>query len=170
MGTGRSGSRRLLRIEVIPVDQTSFGYGEGDCAWACLASIFEEPLESFGYDKLMAPNDPDLAKLTACRWPHLECHTVDLGHDYRLVDGPSVPGHPHPQRWTYEPASRWVPPTDDYWMATVFSQSLKHPPESPYYGMAALHAVVMHGDRLAHDPNPRNEQKMMPLVMQTWWT
>lgn len=156
---------------MIPVYQTRFGWGEGDCFWACLASIFEEPLESFHYGKLLAPNDPDIAKLSECRWPRLKFHFDDLGRNYRLVDGPSVPGHPHPQRWKYDPPAEWDAPTLGYWIASVFSQKLRHPIESPYYGMPGLHAVIMHGRHVVHDPNPHNvPYESVSPIMRTWWT
>lgn len=149
-----------------------WGRGKGDCAWAALASIFEEPLMSFGYDKLEAPCDEDLKKLTECRWPHLEFHREEVSKNWRLVDASPTLGYEYGQRWHYDPAEPedWEPPAD-YWLGTVFSQRLKHPEDSSYYGMPGLHAVVMHGREVAHDPNPQKPyEEPLPLVMMTWWT
>lgn len=162
---------------MIPVYQQHFGWGEGDCTWACLASIFEEPLESFAYSKVMALSDGDLMKLTEQRWPHLEYVHADLATNYRIVDGPyDVPGVGS-QRWAYDlpRPDKWAPPlcgaTDYFYLGSVHSQKLMHPVESPYYGMPGLHSVVMHGREVAHDPNPNNDPygEPLPIVGIGFW-
>lgn len=157
---------------MIPVYQHSFGYGKGSCAWACVASIFEVSIESLKIDKIMPPTDTDLAKFTACRWPAIQFHYEDLACDYELIDGPSVPEHPHPKRWSYAAPETFEPPPVEFWMATVFSPGLKRPVGDPYYPMPALHAVVMQGDKLAHDPNPNytHSELYSPVVAKSWWT
>lgn len=145
-------------------------WGEGDCAWAALASLFEEPLDSFHYAHLQAASEADVRKLSELRWPHLEFHYRDVCENYHLVPGPSVYGHEWAERWAWDWPESWEPPHDGYWIATVASQTLQRPESDPYYGMPALHAVVMKGNRLAHDPNPRNQFKMMPLAAMSWWT
>jgi hypothetical protein len=160
---------------VIPVHQQHFGWGAGDCAWAVLASIFEEPLESFAYDRLMAPSDADLIKLTEQRWPHLRYIDMDLCKDYRVVEdaGPDVEGI-GTGRWAYEvpDPEHLLPPIADatggYYLGSLHSQKLMCPPENPYYGMPGLHAVVMKDRTVAHDPNPNNDPYPDPAPLCGW--
>jgi hypothetical protein len=160
-------ARGRAHPRMIPVYQRHIGeFGKGDCAWAALASLFEEPLESFHYDMLEAPSNEDERKLTECRWPHLEYHFRDLALNLRLEECYGAGG----ERWHYDYPETWEPPVPGFWIASIESQSLKRPVTDPYYPMPALHAVVMHGRDLAHDPNPNNEFRLTPMVGQSWWT
>lgn len=154
---------------MIPVYQEHFGWGSGDCAWAALASIFEEPLESFEYDngRLEALSDGDLKKLTEVRWPHLKFLYLDLARNYRVAE---VAGR---DRWAYDlpTPDEWWPPTDGYYFGSVHSQKLRAPEDSDWYGMPGLHAVVMKGRTVAHDPNPTNAPypDPVPITGCGWW-
>lgn len=157
---------------MIPVYQESFGYGQGSCAWACVASIFEVTHAALNIDKIAPPNDDDLEKWTELVHPELEMHRVDHTFNYRLIPGPSVPRHPHPERWAYDIPDEVLAPTDGFWMASIYSPGLSRPVEDPYYGMAALHAVVFEGNTLVHDPNPKYTiGEYVPRISRaTWWT
>lgn len=161
-------SKRNCVRRMKPVYQRHLTWGAGDCAWACLASIFEEPLDSFCYDRLEALDAGDLAKLTECRWPHLRFYEEDCCYDFELVDADPAWGG-DPQRWTYKVPKTFEPPTDGYWMASVASPRLKRPTEDPYYPMPALHAVVFKGDQLVHDPNPNYNVEYDRIHMKSWW-
>lgn len=150
-----------------PVFQDRKGFGQGNCVWACIASIFEIPLDTLRYPP---PFTEDVLAWTKEHYPALEFHNVDLGFDYRLRDVPGIPEGE--QRWHYRLRRKWEPPTDDYWIASVDSQGLMRPVEDPYYPMPALHAVVMKGRDLVHDPNdsyPLGSYKPK-VVMQSWWS
>lgn len=157
-----------------PVFQDTFGHGNGNCAWACVASIFELSLPEaqgvFG-----PPDESELRIWTRMKLPDMTFHSIDLGYDYEVVDGyPDCEGV-GTGRWTYKVAADWEPPdasaTGGYWMATIPSQKLVRPVEDPYYPMFALHAVVMFGRLCVHDPNPNNRPDPSPLVVdQHWWT
>lgn len=151
-----------------PIYQDRFSYGNGNCFWACVASIMEIPLDNLRYGP---PYDHEVAAWTKREQPYLTHHSVHLGRNYRLVDHPPSPGHPHPQRWVYDDAGDdWEPPTDDYWIGTIWSPGLKRPKDDPYL-CRPLHAVVMLGRDVVHDPNPNyKEPRMTGLVGQTWWT
>lgn len=156
---------------MIPVYQERFGWGEGDCVWATLASIFEIPYPEMGTERIASPHYSDVRKWTECRFPYLEYHYEDWSVNYRLVPGPSIPEHPSPTRWAYDVPDEFEPPVEGYWMGTIHSLSLRAPLESAYYGMPGLHAVVMKGRKLVHDPNPHNVHEKPPqLVMASWWT
>lgn len=154
-----------------PVYQDRFGYGEGNCVWACIASIFEIPLESL-HGERAGPCDADLTKWTDRAMPHLEYRYEDCAYDYELVPGPSTEKHPHPERWTYKVPATFKPPPVQFWGATVWSPKLKHPIDSPWYGMPGLHMVVMEGDKMIHDPNPNytHDELYSPVVAKSWWT
>jgi hypothetical protein len=146
--------------------QDRFGFGDGNCAWAALASIFNLDYPPRGYPPACIE---DFKAWTSRFRPDLCVHERNLATNYRVVEGfPDYEGVGS-GRWTYDIPETWEPPVDDWWIATVQSQSLKRPISDPYYPMPALHAVVMCGPDFVHDPNPRNEQKMMPLIAQTWW-
>lgn len=156
-----------------PVFQDTFGHGQGNCAWACVASLFElslpEAQQHFG-----PPDFQDLREWTKLFRPELEYKYIDLGYDYEIVDGfPDCEGV-GTGRWTYKIAADWEPPdaslTDGYWLATVPSQKLVRPVSDPYYPMAALHMVVMRDRVCVHDPNPNNDLIRHPQVIDLhWW-
>jgi hypothetical protein len=158
---------------MIPVFQDSFGFGNGNCAWACIASIFELSIEDVQDGG--PPTDDDLVRWTRKHFPALAYQILDLGYDYDVVHGyPDCKGV-GTGRWTYKVRETWEPPdasvTDGYWMATVPSQTLKRPIKDPYYPMPALHAVVMKGRECVHNPNPKNFLDPNPqVIMQSWWT
>lgn len=156
-----------------PVFQDSFGFANGNCAWACTASIFELPLEDF-------PRPPFSGNQAWFDWtkankPHLSFNNVDLGYDYDIVDGfPDVPNW-GTGRYTYKVREKWEPPdaraTGGYWIAIVPSQGLARPAEDAYYPMPALHAVVMLSRECVHNPHPSHTLEPYPkVVAQTWWT
>jgi hypothetical protein len=148
---------------VKPVFQDRFGWGEGSCAWACIASIFELPLAQF--ERCRPPNDSDIQKWTECALPHLMVASRDVATNYRMIYSPYVG-----LKWTYDVAGVCEPPTDDYWIATVHSNAVKSPPESDWWPMPGLHAVVMHGSEFVHDPNPKYQgMPLPPMVSQLWW-
>jgi hypothetical protein len=152
-----------------PVYQDRRGYGQGNCVWACVASIFEIPLELLRYPP---PCEADLRRWTAFHQPYREFHYADLSTNYRLVDGyPEAPGV-GTSRWAYdlcEPGD-YEPPEVEFWIASIPSPGLKLPVEDPYYPMPALHAVVMRGDTCVHDPNPDYRINPHPQVVAAeWW-
>lgn len=153
-----------------PVYQNQLGWGAGDCAWACVASIFELELADLGIEQIAPPCDADLRKWTECRFPNVRFCYEDICTDFDLVEAdPSWGGDAF--RWVYKVPSDFEPPPVEYWMASVFSLGLQPPPEYPYYPFPGLHAVVMRGKDLAHDPNPRytNDMLYSPVLMKTWW-
>lgn len=159
---------------MIPVFQDRFDYGFGNCAWACIASILEQPLEDVQGGR-RPPSIADLIEWTAEYVPELSFNSLDLCYNFRPVNGyPDVP-ELGTERWTYDIHKDWEPPdasaTDGYWIASVPSQTLKRPVEDPYFPMPSLHAVVMHGRYCVHDPNSYNRIDPEPQVsMQYWWT
>jgi hypothetical protein len=144
-----------------PVFQTKFDWGQGNCAHACIASIFELPLEEVDAT-LKDSYAQTIIDWTKQHLPHLEFHNRDLAYNYQVTKN---------EKWTYDVPKEWNPPTDEYWMAAVESRGLKRPDDDPYYPLPALHAVVMHGRELVHDPNPKYQGlPLTPMVMQSWWT
>lgn len=155
---------------MIPVFQTQFGYGKGSCHLACIASIFEcEEADLKLYD-FLAMDEEDTAKWTECCRPELEFHSEDLGYDFELVDASPAWGG-DPQRWTYKVRETYEPPPVEFWIASIFSPAVKRPMADPYYPMPALHAVVMRGNQIAHDPNPAYDTvgHIPRVVMKSWW-
>jgi hypothetical protein len=157
---------------MIPVFQNKFGFGEGNCAWACLASVFELSLDSMPTEP---PYPQDWFDWTQENVPHLVYTNKDLAYDYELRGSFPKTKDFGTKRWTYKVNLQWEPPdasaTGGYWIATVPSQRLKRPVEDPYYPLPALHAVVMLDRECVHDPNPHNTLDPSPLVIQqTWWT
>jgi hypothetical protein len=154
------------------VYQDKFGHGEGNCAWACVASIFDLDIEAVRYPA--GPSLDDLRLWTKNHYPALTLHGRDLGFNYRIVRGgyKRVP-RVGTGRWTYDIPVTWTAPTPGYWLASIFSLKLKRPIEDPYYPMPNLHMVVMKGRELVHDPHP-SYAELVPyqptVVMQTWWT
>jgi len=157
-----------------PVYQDTFGHGNGNCAWAVVASIFELSLKdaqgAFG-----PPCSEDLDLWTRMHMPGYKYHNLDLGYDFEIVEGyPDCEGV-GTGRWTYKVRDEWEPPdasaTDGYWFGTIPSQRLVRPVSDPYYPMPALHAVVMRGRVCVHDPNPNNHLDPHPRVLElSWWT
>lgn len=150
------------------VYQDRFGNGKGNCAWACIATIFGLSLDDLRYPP---PYTTDILRWTEETYPGLAYNNVDHGRNYRIVEGfPDVPGVGS-GRWTYDLPDDYDPPPAEFWMATVFSPGLKRGVEDPYYPMPGLHAVVMQGKTLYHDPNPAYEtpRDVTPVVMKTWW-
>lgn len=147
---------------MIPIFQTKFGYGEGNCAHACIASIFELPLKLVDFE--VADWD-EIQAWTALNFPELTVGEIDLAFNVEEKSN---------GRWAYEVPNTWEPPTGAYWMASVNSRNLQRPESDPYYPMPALHAIVMKGRQIAHDPNPNNPYMIggspERVVMQTFWT
>jgi hypothetical protein len=134
------------------------GNGGGDCVAACLATIFEIPLDEVGIAD--GPSATELADWTRRRYPWLECREQDHGKDYREVEG---------GLWTYDiPEESPAPLTGGIWMASVVSPSglLRH---GPYAGSPVLHCVVMRGRQCAWDPSPSRDECFGVVVLQTWW-
>lgn len=156
-----------------PVFQDSFGFGNGNCTWAAVASIFELSLSEAQGES--GPGDSaDVLAWTKARFPNLSFNNLDLGYDYEIVDGYPDCEFVGTGRWTYKIAKYWDPPdaaaTDGYWLGVVPSQRLKRPVCDPYYPMVALHAVVMLGRKCVHDPNPKNVLIEHPQITQlSWW-
>lgn len=154
---------------MIPVYQDQFDYGRGNCMWAAIASVFEVNLEQF---RLCAPPcGDDIRKWTEIAYPHLTFHYRDLCTNYRVVKGfPDVPNW-RTGRWAWDDPDQdaWEPPPAEYWIASVHSQRLKRPVEDGYYPMPALHAVVMNGHKMVHDPNPKNGAYTPIVCGQSWW-
>lgn len=149
-----------------PVFQDRFGYGEGNCAWACVASILEIDLDDLRFPP---PTDADLLAWTE-QHTSLRYNFVDLGTNFRVVGGfPDAPSV-GTGRWTYDLPAEWTPPPTEFWMATINSLGLERPVSDPYYPMPALHAVVMQGRKIAHDPNPAYALPYDPTVVaMSWW-
>jgi hypothetical protein len=144
---------RGVRRDMKPVYQDRMGYGQGNCVWACIASIFEIPLELLRYPP---PCETVLRRWTAREQPYLQFHYTDLSTNYRLVEGyPDVPGV-GTARWAYDvrEPDDYDPPEAEFWIASIPSPVLKRPIEDSYYPMPALHAVVMQGRECVHDPHP----------------
>ncbi len=118
-----------------------------------MASIFEiEEADLKLYD-FLAPDKDDTRKWTELVHPELEFHDEDCAYDFELIDADLAWGG-DPQRWTYKVPDSFEAPTARFWIASVFSPGLTRPTTDPYYPMPALHAVVMRGKKLVHDPNP----------------
>lgn len=149
------------------VYQDRFGYGEGNCAWACISTLFDIPLDDLRHPP---PCAEDLLRWTQEYMPHLEYHHIDLGRNFRLVEGYDYVEGVGTERWTYDLPDAWDPPVEGYWLASINSLGLKRPVEDPYYPMPALHMVVMRGRELFHDPNAQYADYEPTVVMQTWWT
>lgn len=151
------------------VFQDSFEFGKGNCVWACVASLFDLDLDDLRFPP---PSDGELMAWSKRELPHLTFNNVDYGHNYRVVDGyPDCPGV-GTGRWTYDlrPEDERINPTTEFWLASVNSLRLKRPVCDSYYPMPALHMVVMRGNEIWHDPNPKNPRKYEPtVVMATWW-
>lgn len=147
-----------------PVFQDAFGWNQGNCVWACVASVFELPLEQF--QGLGPPNGEDLAKWTEVALPGLEIHDVDLRQNYRMLYTPYSG-----LKWTCDPPQEWRPPHGGYWLAVVESHAVRCPPDSDWWPGPGLHCVVMRGSELAHDPNPAYQGKPAQTPLrQLWWT
>lgn len=162
------GGSRSLGLILKPVYQDQFGYGKGNCVWACVASLFDIPLDDL---RLPAPTDEELSAWFEEQLPDLELHHRDMAVDYRVIEGyPYVEGV-GTGRWTYDLPKKWTCPTRGYWMASIHSPGLMTPVESHYYPMPGMHMVVMKGRKLVHDPNPNYEVPYEPeIVEQHWWT
>lgn len=151
------------------VFQDKFDFGKGNCVWACIASLFDLELSDLDY---APPTSQDLIDWTKREMSDLEFHNVDYGYNYRVVDGYEDCEHVGTGRWTYDlrPDEEKIKPTTEFWLASVHSLQLKRPICDSYYPMPALHMVVMQGDKLWHDPNPKNPRDYEPtVVMASWW-
>lgn len=147
---------------MIPVFQDRFGFGTGNCAWACVASILGVDLDALRFPP---PTTEDLLAWTQEN-TSFYYNWADLGSNYRLVDLEGIG-----ERWTYDLPEEWTPPPVEFWMGTIFSPGLERDVSDPYYPMPALHAVVMRGRELIHDPNPAYEVPYEPTVVgMSWWT
>lgn len=149
-----------------PVDQTTFfveGESRGNCMAACIATIFELSLE-----EVDVPDATSFAEM--CAWTStrfdgaLEFHEVDHGVDYRVIEDGEFG-----DRWTYDlTEDPPAPPTFGLWIAGVQSPRIVHE-TGPWRGMPGLHAVVMRGGQLAHDPHPQRDMGIGPIVTSMWW-
>jgi hypothetical protein len=127
---------------VIEVEQTIMGSepGGGNCVAACIASIFDVPLETV---------------------------TVPLGGSYQAVCDwtrrhyPGLyPVHVVWDRSDWDELVNVEPPTRfrSYWIASV---------ESPRTG--GLHAIVMHGKDVAWDPHPQRDMGFGLCAGMGYW-
>lgn len=152
------------------VYQDRFGNGEGNCVWACVATLFGLPLEQL---RLPPPAAPELLDWTKENTPALAFHNVDLATNFRLIDGYKDVKGVGPSRWAYDIPDTWEPPVRGFWIAGVNSLGLKRTEEDPYFPMPALHAVVMLGREMYHDPNPSYADRVPyepTVVDKSWWT
>jgi hypothetical protein len=173
VGTASSGCGVAIAVSGASprrVYQDRFGYGEGNCAWACVATLFGVGLDRL---RLPPPSDSELMAWSKGAAPMLEFHNRDLATNYRIEEGYEDVEGVGTGRWAYDVPDEWEPPVPGFWLASVNSPGLKRPVEDPYYPMPALHMVVMCGRDMYHDPNPRYAD-LVPyeptVVGQTWWT
>lgn len=137
-----------------PVEQTT----PRNCVAACVASIFECPIEEVDIAEGGGLNE--VARWTAEHYPVLTACSRIVG------------GIWHGDVWldTYPPAHTVEPPflLRGYWIAGAIS---------PRGGMQlidgqwkpSLHAVVMYGREVAWDPHPDRETGIGGLYDATWW-
>lgn len=151
------------------VFQDKFDFGKGNCVWACIASLFDLNLADLRWPP---PSSEMVMEWSKGELPHLDYHNVDYGTNYRIEEGYPDCQYVGTGRWKYDlrPENERIKPTVEFWIASVNSLQLKRPICDPYYPMPALHAVVMQGDKLWHDPNPKNPRDYEPtIVMASWW-
>jgi hypothetical protein len=157
---------------VKPVEQTTLydGTGKrGNCVAACVASIFERPLDELeGQGIGPGCSARELMEWTRQHAAGLCVVNTDHSRNFRIVENEGKPD----ERWAYDL------PTDDeipdvflggcYWIATVVSPRgvLQH---GPYRGSPVLHAVVMRGHALVWDPHPQRYMGVGQLVGRTYW-
>jgi hypothetical protein len=142
--------------------QDRLGNQQGNCVWACIASLFPQ----FELDDLRYPPPiPDEVEAwTEKHLPDVQFRHRDLAINHEFNE--------ETEKWSYDPPETWEPPCEGLWMGSIHSRGLMSPPESAYYGMPALHAVVMQDWELWHDPNPNYQNTIhLPFVLieQTWW-
>lgn len=148
------------------VEQTRFyrGDGRGNCVAAVLASLFDLDIDDV--DVPDGCSNSEVAAWSHAHYSSLECHTVDHGVNYRVLEeGPQG-------RWAFDlPDEPPVSPTEGPWMATIVSPSGHRLSSGSYRGTPVLHAVVMIGAELAWDPNPAYDWStaVPTVVMSTWW-
>lgn len=129
---------------MIPVVQSIVGDGKdgrpyGDCIRACVASIFELPIEQV----------PHFAAAEGNAWPRALARWLKPFHlaadrdDYR-----EQPSRDWPRRMY-----------DGWWIASVVSENIE----------GATHAVVMHEDKVVHDPSPFPRRTPYVFVGATWF-
>jgi hypothetical protein len=159
---------------VRPVEQTTFYDGSsgqrGNCTAACVASIFERPLEEV--DSCVPPGSSwsQVDFYTRRVAPFLSVHAIDLCLNHRQVEEAT---ERHPQgRWTYDlpPADAWERRWESMglWIAAVVSPrgTLR---DGPYRDMPIQHAVVMRGSELAWDPHPDRDLGVGQVLEMCWW-
>lgn len=154
------------------VYQDRFGWGDGNCVWACVATLFGCELDDLR-DQEAGATCEDLLVWSKNHVPTLEYNDVDLATNVRLVGGFEDIDGVGSERWTYDVPTEWEPPVPGFWLASINSLGLKRPVEDPYYPLPALHMVVMLGRQMYHDPNPNYADRVPyepTVVMQTWWT
>ncbi len=118
---------------MIPVMQTTFGYGKGNCQPACVASILEINLED-------VPDWRDGAWMLKYEaW--LGRHGYGLIHLFWSFDGENTNGE-----WPKELGIHG----DGYYLASGLSPRAGRDGNSD----KMLHACVYQGGELAHDPHP----------------
>lgn len=139
-----------------PVEQTEFwAPAEGDapekrgnCVAACLASLFEVPIE----DCAGVIYYNQLCEWTKERFPALSVDQVGVGDSWGQTRDP-------------EAYLEW--PTEHfcfgYWMATVWSPRVVDLVGDDGYMEWGLHAVVMRGSDLAWDPFPGADWSEEPM-------
>lgn len=155
-------------LGVKQVYQDRVGWGEGNCVWACIATIFRVPLDELRFPP---PTMAEVEEWTERCRPALAFRYADLGQNFRL-EGSGYERIPEwgRQRWTYDVAPYPGAPTEGLWMATVPSRGLSRPADDPYYPMPAMHCVVMRGDDIVHDPHPSYELAPYDEVHgMAWW-
>ncbi len=142
-----------------PLEET-----RGDCVAACVATIFELPLEEV--DIRGGASFQDVCDWTKAFKPHLRYNERDLCTNHRIVseDPETI--------WAFDlpdPSEAIDPPTDGLWIAHVVSPRglLKH---GPYRGMPIEHAVVMCGPEMVWDPHPDRHQGVGRMTGMGWWT
>jgi len=111
-----------------PIFQTSYGKGQGNCLGACVASILE-------LDEI-----PEYRN-TSCQLADLHNWLLERGIHLLRIDkslNPEGDGDPHPEiEWPIMSAI-----SNGYWIASGISPR------------GILHAVVMKGTDMVHDPHP----------------
>lgn len=151
----------MLKIEQTtfydPDDKTS-----GNCVAACIASIFETPIEDIALRG--GASFDDILKWTKENKPDLRYNEIELCTNFRKVA--------NEDRWEFDlPDPEIVPeyPSEEFWMAIRISPRgvLK---SGSYRGMPIEHAVVMEGNNMVWDPHPKRYQGIGIITGMAWWS
>jgi hypothetical protein len=149
-----------------PIEQTEMiPGGGGNCVAACIASIFELPLE------VVYPEVPNGGGWHAvCDWTTAHAPMLSPQSRQFFVPMEPVPGyyvdHPAPM-----PLDKVEPPVwpRSYWIAYVESPRAAAAGTLDHYGRPTQHAVVMLGHMLAWDPHPQREMGVGLARGMLWW-